>query len=85
MKSRFFKPVTLLNYAPLTLSCVLSVVLLAACGAKVTEPLKLSDASQRMVGQSVNAASSYTPSDYGVPSASNIQFAPQQQMQDLTY
>jgi hypothetical protein len=62
---------------------VLCTVLLAACSGKIQTPAVHSLAA----GLDAGATATSTVSDYGVPSASTVQFnpGPLEQAQDLTY
>jgi hypothetical protein len=80
MALHFYKPVP-------AVSLLLCAGLLAACSAKVTEPVKATPAYHLTQSQPASQSSAYRPSDYGIPEAGNVNFQPdaQKPLQDLTY
>jgi hypothetical protein len=68
-------------------SLLLSAALLAACGSKLSEPMKVVVPLYTPPTSLVSTPAPSTTQEYGVPEASRVEFKPDAQtaVQDLTY
>jgi hypothetical protein len=66
---------------------LLCTTLLAACGSKLTEPMKVVAPLYTAPTALGTTAPPYSPLQYGVPDVSRVEFNPKAQtvVQDLTY